>query len=134
MCLSVISDEVKEKYKGRKTAYKLFCYVHGERYQPIGLKGICYGGVVLPRGKWLNEADFREDKEIGTIETGGYEAIYPVGWHCYPNKDDASSCTLFYNELIRVKVRGLLEGGYEGNSHPVLIYKEIFIPKEGVNE
>lgn len=79
------------------------------------------------RGKWLNEKNFRPTE--GELKTMGGEKR--VGWRVFLWKESAQNWTsALRSQVVRVKVRGLLNIGQCGNFGTAILAKEIFIPKE----
>ena len=101
------------------------------------LRGDCSKRTVRPRGKWLNELDFRyvSDKKEGACLTVGFfedSGSYPFGWHVFLKKSDAKSWD-WGQGVVMVRFRGILSKGYQrtggDNNAKIVIAKEIFIPE-----
>lgn len=79
------------------------------------------------RGKWLNEKNFRPTE--GELKSMGGERR--VGWRVFLWEGSAKRWKSdLQSQIVRVKVRGLLNVGQCGPFGTAILAKEIFIPKE----
>lgn len=125
MCLSNLSNLIKNTYKNQKFGWKVFTLDKKGR-----LLGDCLRyNTERPMEKWLNEKDFRTFWNKKTIKEEGYDE-YPTGWHIFLTKSGATNwCLINECSVIRkVRFRKPVAWGSQGHK-PIVVAKEIFIEK-----
>jgi hypothetical protein len=128
MCLESVSKKVERQYGKSEVGWKVFL-LRGDE-----LRGEYCGIKVRELDEWLKEEGYRELDEDNneTIPYGHGNSRYKRGWHVFLTEEGAKDWRGHgRTEVIRkVHFRNPVAWGYQ-LGHPVLVCKEIFIPKEG---
>ena len=136
MCLLKVNKIYNGTSKRVKTGYKVF------EYTTEGLLSFIvpsYG--ILPKGKWLDEKEYRlescRDEDVISIKAVDYALEYPMGWHVFTEIDDAKLFALLRYEdedevIYKVQCKGILAKGVDTLGKKVEVYKYIKISYEMV--
>jgi len=126
MCLTyrMYDDEI-QKFKGVHEGWKQFVTIEGKLY-PLHMNN----RNPLPRGKWLKEEDYRPNwcahrKTIDACDDFPHYR-YPMGFHVWLKSLPQEGV---WRTILRVRFRKPVVWGIQ-DGKPVVVAKEIFIPKE----
>lgn len=124
MCLSFLSDKVKQKYKKKKFGWKIFKIGPNKE-----LKNYIYNNKMkLLENRWLKEETFRQSKFRKTNFISTDCESYEMGFHIFLTKKDAMLYNIGYS-IKRVKFRKPVAYGLQGGSLKVVVAKEMLIQK-----
>src|SRR4030042_82121 len=99
MCLEIVNEIMIRPKNKVVVGYKIFnTHVKKLHGQYIGLK-------IIPRRRWINEKDYRFERENYILSESVPFKRYPKGFHFYLTKKDAkNNCRMFSEGNVCIEV------------------------------
>uniref|UniRef100_A0A6M3JGS3 Uncharacterized protein n=1 Tax=viral metagenome TaxID=1070528 RepID=A0A6M3JGS3_9ZZZZ len=125
MCLSELSYNLKEEFRGKTFGWKVFEKGPITKKLFPQIEGL---QKVLQLNRWLDELDFRSNKQHKKLSTNNTNHPYPTGWHIFLTRKGARAWSRDCNGNVirKVEFKEPVAYGFQ-YEYPIVVAKKILI-------